>query len=47
MNALLLKEYMKLEVVQMPIPGIGPDDVLVRVQACGICGSVRRGWQIG
>lgn len=39
MNALLLKEYMKLEVVEMPIPSIGPDDVLVRVQACGICGS--------
>ena len=39
MNALLLKEYMKLEVVEMPIPGIGPDDVLVRVKACGICGS--------
>lgn len=39
MNALLLKEYMKLEVVEMPIPVIGPDDVLVRVNACGICGS--------
>ena len=39
MNALLLKEYMKLEVVDMPIPDIGPDDVLVRVKACGICGS--------
>ena len=47
MNALLLKEYMKLEVVEMPIPGIGPDDVLVRVKACGICGSVRRGRDIG
>ena len=39
MNALLLKEYMKLELVQMPAPGAGPDDVLVRVRACGICGS--------
>jgi L-iditol 2-dehydrogenase len=39
MNALLLKEYMNLEVVQMPTPDIGPDDVLVRVRACGICGS--------
>jgi len=39
MNALLLKEYMNLEVVQMPTPEIGPDDVLVRVRACGICGS--------
>jgi L-iditol 2-dehydrogenase len=39
MNALLLKEYMKLEFVQMPTPEIGPHDVLVRVRACGICGS--------
>lgn len=39
MDALLLKEYMKLEMVQMDVPEIGPDDVLVRVRACGICGS--------
>jgi L-iditol 2-dehydrogenase len=39
MDALLLKEYMKLEMVQMDLPEIGPDDVLVRVRACGICGS--------
>ena len=39
MKALLLKEYMKLELVQMPEPDVGADDVLVRVQACGICGS--------
>jgi len=39
MNALLLKEYMNLELVQMPTPEIGPQDVLVRVRACGICGS--------
>jgi len=39
MKALLLKEYMKLELVEMPEPEIGPHDVLVRVKACGICGS--------
>ena len=39
MQAMLLKEYMHLEVVEMPQPSIGPDDVLVRVRACGICGS--------
>src|SRR4029077_12637499 len=39
MNALLLTQYMQLEMVEMPVPGIGPDDVLVRVRACGICGS--------
>jgi L-iditol 2-dehydrogenase len=39
MNALLLTQYMHLEMVEMPVPSIGADDVLVRVRACGICGS--------
>jgi L-iditol 2-dehydrogenase len=39
MDALLLTEYMKLEMVQMDKPEIGADDILVRVRACGICGS--------
>jgi L-iditol 2-dehydrogenase len=39
MNALLLTEYMKLELVDFPEPEIGPGDVLVRVRTCGICGS--------
>jgi L-iditol 2-dehydrogenase len=39
MEALLLKEYKQLEMVRMAEPEAGPDDVLVRVRACGICGS--------
>ena len=39
MNALLLKEYMQLEIADMPVPESGPGDVLIRVRACGICGS--------
>jgi L-iditol 2-dehydrogenase len=39
MKALLLKEYLHLEMVEMPRPEIGPDDVMIRVRACGICGS--------
>ena len=39
MDALLLKDYKRLEMVDMPAPEIGPEDVLVRVRACGICGS--------
>ena len=39
MNALLLKQYMELELTDMPKPEIGSRDVLVRVKACGICGS--------
>jgi len=39
MKGLLLKQYMDLEVTDLPQPEIGPGDVLVRVRACGICGS--------
>jgi L-iditol 2-dehydrogenase len=44
MRALLLSEYKKLSVVDMPTPEIGEDDVLVRVRACGICGSDIHGY---
>jgi L-iditol 2-dehydrogenase len=39
MKALVLKDYRRFSVEEVPIPTIGPDDVLVRVRACGICGS--------
>ncbi len=39
MKALLLTDYRRLEVVDLSRPEIGPRDVLVRVAACGICGS--------
>ncbi len=39
MNALLMREYKKLELADMPLPEAGPHDLLVRVKACGICGS--------
>jgi L-iditol 2-dehydrogenase len=39
MKALLLSEYKRLEIVDMPEPQTGADEVLVRVEACGICGS--------
>jgi L-iditol 2-dehydrogenase len=44
MRALLLSEYKKLNVVDMPTPEIGDEDVLVRVRACGICGSDIHGY---
>lgn len=39
MQALVLKKYMELELAEVPEPEIGADDLLVRVKACGICGS--------
>jgi len=39
MKALVLKEYGKLVYEDVPRPEIAPDEVLVKVAACGICGS--------
>ena len=39
MKALLLSEYSHLEITDLPKPEIDGDEVLVRVGACGICGS--------
>jgi L-iditol 2-dehydrogenase len=39
MKALVLKEYKKLSYEDVPQPQPGPDEVLVAVKACGICGS--------
>jgi L-iditol 2-dehydrogenase len=44
MKALLLSEYKKLAVAEMAEPQPGEDDLLVRVRACGICGSDVHGW---
>jgi L-iditol 2-dehydrogenase len=44
MKALLLSEYSKLAIADMPTPTIGDDEVLVRVRACGICGSDIHGY---
>ena len=39
MKALLLEEYKKLSVTDMPEPKFGPNEVLIKIKACGICGS--------
>jgi L-iditol 2-dehydrogenase len=39
MKALVLEEYDKLVYKEVPVPDIARDEVLVRVEACGICGS--------
>lgn len=39
MNALTLTEYMKMTYQQVPKPVITANEVLIRVKACGICGS--------
>lgn len=44
MKSLLLTAYNHLEIADLPLPEIGPDEVLVRVEACGICGSDVHGY---
>lgn len=44
MKALLLSEYKHLDVADVPVPVVGAQDVLVRVAACGICGSDVHGY---
>jgi threonine dehydrogenase-like Zn-dependent dehydrogenase len=44
MRALVLSEYKHLDLREVPEPALGDDDVLVRVRACGICGSDVHGY---
>jgi L-iditol 2-dehydrogenase len=44
MKALLLAKYGHLEVRDIPVPTLRPDELLVRVAACGICGSDVHGY---
>lgn len=44
MDALLLSEYRQLKVVDFPEPEIAPDEILLKVEACGICGSDVHGY---
>src|SRR3974377_1930174 len=44
MKALLLSEYRRLELTDVPTPKPAPGEVLLRVAACGICGSDVHGY---
>src|ERR1700748_1982717 len=44
MKSLLLQEYGKFAITEMPQPEPGAGEVLVRVAACGICGSDVHGY---
>ena len=44
MKAMLLTEYKKLDIVDMPVPDFGGNELLIKVEACGICGSDIHGW---
>jgi L-iditol 2-dehydrogenase len=44
MKALLLSEYKHLSITDLPRPILGPGEVMIRVAACGICGSDVHGY---
>jgi L-iditol 2-dehydrogenase len=44
MKALLLSSYRHLEITDIPAPTPGPNEILIRVAACGICGSDVHGY---
>ncbi len=44
MKALLLSKYRHLELTDLAVPEPGRDEVLIRVAACGICGSDVHGY---
>jgi L-iditol 2-dehydrogenase len=39
MKALVLADYNRLELAELPTPTPAPGELLIRVEACGICGS--------
>jgi L-iditol 2-dehydrogenase len=46
MRALMLSGPRQLDVVDVPLPEIHADEVLIRVAACGICGSDVHGYDL-
>jgi L-iditol 2-dehydrogenase len=44
MKALLLSQYNQLDIADVPAPVPGAEEILVRVAACGICGSDVHGY---
>ena len=44
MNQSVLVEPQHSQLEERPVPEMGPQDVLVRVRACGVCASELHGW---
>lgn len=44
MKALVLSAYKQLQLMDMPVPEPAADELLVRIRACGICGSDVHGY---
>ncbi len=47
MRAAVYEEPQRLNVEGIPVPEVGPQDLLVRVGSCGICGSDVHSYKAG
>jgi threonine dehydrogenase-like Zn-dependent dehydrogenase len=47
MKVCILKGESKTEIIDMPMPEINDDEVLIRVKACGVCTSEVHAWLYG
>ncbi|NIQ37899.1 MAG: alcohol dehydrogenase catalytic domain-containing protein [Proteobacteria bacterium] len=47
MKAAVFRGAGRIEVVKVPVPEVGPDEVLVQVHYCGICGSDLEAYHTG
>lgn len=47
MKAAVFRGVRRIEVTEVPVPTAGPGEVLVRVRACGICGSDLESYHTG
>lgn len=46
MKAVRLYDIDDIRLEEIPVPAVGPDDVLVKMKACGICGSDVMKWYV-
>lgn len=44
MKALQMSSYKRLDLVDLPVPALASDELLIRIKACGICGSDVHGY---
>jgi len=47
MKAAVYRAPLRMEVEEFPYPQAGPNDVVLKVHACGICGSDLHGYRAG
>src|SRR5262249_58896483 len=44
MRVARLERSLEIAIAEMDVPSIGPDEILVRTRACGICSGDIMGW---